>query len=268
MNGPDTRTLLIGSTDYPAWRAAFARAVMGVGPVPQLPAVMPLWELLDEARETVGTNAVHVPAGRAKTTPKSIVLADLDRMLTLGGNTLTRWARLCIEERASEGITDLAPDDTDEAKCAWMASRLDWVDGKLWADELHTDIRGLHGHLRAICQVRPEYRPRCRKCADTVIPVDGVSGERTTWELSAFGACLGCGQTYPKGPALDVLGQLQEFTLAELAPRVRVAEWTLRDWAKRALLRPVGKVGNARTYRLDDAMRIAERTRTRGSGVG
>lgn len=25
MNGPDTRTLLVGSTDYPAWRTAYER---------------------------------------------------------------------------------------------------------------------------------------------------------------------------------------------------------------------------------------------------
>ena len=39
---PDVKALLVGSDDYPAWRTAYVRAVMGVGPVPQLPAVLPL----------------------------------------------------------------------------------------------------------------------------------------------------------------------------------------------------------------------------------
>ena len=222
MNGPDTRTLLIGSTDYPAWRAAFARAVMGVGPVPQLPAVMPLWELLDEARETVGTNAVHVPAGRAKPTPKSVVLADLDRMLALDGNTLTTWVRLCMEERAAEGITDLAPDDTDEAKCAWLASRLDWVDGQRWADELHTEIRGLHGRLRGICQVTAPSPWPCltEGCQGRMAIVDGAlecdNGHRHSG-LSRW-------RHHPSMPAADV------------AQRLNVPVATIRQWRARRLI--------------------------------
>lgn len=148
---PDVKALLVGSDDYPAWRTAYVRAVMGVGPVPQLPAVLPLWELLDEARETVGTKPLHQPSANPRPTPKSVTLGQLDQAIPEAEHELTTWVLLCMEERAAEGITDVPPEDTDEAKCVWLASRIEWVEAQPWADEFSAKIRGLHGRLRSAC---------------------------------------------------------------------------------------------------------------------
>lgn len=254
----DLRALLVGSPDYKTWRAAYIRAVMGTGPVPPNPDVWPLWELLAEARDTRGTQAISSERTGTRPTPGSVVLADLTRLETLGANTLTTWVRLCAEERAAQGITDMWPDDTDEAQSVWLASRIDWAEAQPWAEQFRLDIRSLHGQLRAICRVRPEYVPRCRKCSDVVVPRDG-DGRSAAWHEAGFGQCLGCGWTYPKGPALDALGQLQEFTIPELSERVGVPERTLRDWAERAIIKPVGKAGKARTYQLDHVMQVKDR---------
>ena len=49
-----------------------------------------------------------------------------------------------------------------------------------------------------------------------------------------------------------------EYTLRELAAKIpTIPEWTIRGWAKRGQLDPVGKQGNARTYRLTDAQALA-----------
>lgn len=227
----DTRSLLTGSDDYPEWRAAYVRAVMGAGPVPQLPAVLPLWELLDEARETVGTRPLSEAGAKPRPTPGSVVLADLDRLTALGGDALTTWVRTCMEERAAEGITDLAPEDTDEAKCSWIASRLDWVDSQLWADELHAEIRGLHGRLRAICVIHTRPVWTCGICGD--IADEQPGGE---WMLCRSGHQV---------PGRAVMRRdiaKQRLTSRQLRDVYGIAPGTLRRWKHEGWVKPAGRI--------------------------
>ena len=86
--------------------------------------------------------------------------------------------------------------------------------------------------------IRPEYRPSCRKCGSTVIPVD-ADRKLTSWEAAAFGACTGCEWTYPTGPALIALGQTQPpLPLSDIAGIVGIPVKTLHRWFTDGLITP------------------------------
>lgn len=246
--------------------------------------------LADEAFASWGTSPITGDRGtrrnygvRTAGEMPDYVLADLDRMLTLSGandhdglGVLSTWTRAIRDEMAeagwpahgerpswyivdSQGLAHHAGEI--DTTCDWVIRALDWCRGRGWEAELRDDIRRLHAALRAICRVRPEYTPRCRSCANVVILVDGT-GRRTTPEGYSYGFCTGCAKTYPKGPAMDALGQLQEFTLAEIADRVHVPVKTLHRWHKHKLLQPTSAGrGRDRLFRLDDVMRLVEKRR-------
>lgn len=227
-------------------------------------------ELAREARDTWGTQPISNPGDMRHHVPGSIVLADLDRLLVLsGGNdrdglgVLSTWVRAIAVELDEEGIlVDLPADDVAEA-CDWLRARDRWIeDNPLRCDGLADDVRRLHSALRVICRVRADYTPRCRKCREQVIPINGTTRQRTDWIAAAYGFCLGCAETYPKGPALEALGRVQDFTLAEIAEEQGVNVWTLRDWAKQGLIEPTGRQGNAATYNLDVVMLLVGARRT------
>ena len=233
----DTRTLLIGSDDYPAWRAAVVRAIMGAGPVPEtLPQTMPLHELLDEAEATAGSKPITQPGLTPKPTPRSVVLADLDRLVIAGGDTLTTWVRLVAEERAAQGITDLTPDPATDALCVWLASRHDWIDTQPWADNYRRDIRQLHGHLRQLCRVAPRPIWRCTVdgCGDIADPQPG--GE---WMRCRSGHEL---------PGLAVMRRqiaARWITAKDAEAEHRIPAGTIRYWRHRGWLAPVQREGRA-----------------------
>ena len=129
-------------------------------------------------------------------------------------------------------------------------------------DELADDVRRLWGSLRHICMVRAEYTPRCRHCMDRVDLVD-ADRQPASPESFAYGLCRGCGETYPKGPALAALGTLQDFTLPELAERVNIRPKTLYDWARKEWITPStpAAVKRDRLYSLDDVLRVRDRLR-------
>lgn len=247
----DVRSMLIGSDDYPAWRAAVVRAIMGAGPVPQtLPAVMPLHELLDEAEATAGSKPITQPGLTPRPTPKSVVLADLDRLVIAGGNLLTTWVRLVAEERAAEGITDLAPGPATDALCSWLASRHDWIDAQPWADEYRRDVRQLHGHLRQLCRIaapRPVWRCTVEGCGDVADPQPG--GE---WMLCRSGHEL---------PGLAAMRRdvAREWVTARQATeRYGIPAGTVRYWRHRGWIEPSGRRGHRDLWSTWDLLQVRQ----------
>lgn len=230
--------------------------------------------LADEAIATWGSNPISGERGGSARGPNvrtagempDYVLADLDRMLVLnsandhdGLGVLATWVRHIAGELDEQGLSVEMPHDGVGEVCQWLAERLPWVEANpMLTEDIHDDIRRLWTALRVICRVRPEYTPRCRKCSDRVILVD-TTGRQTTPEEYSYGACAGCGATYPKGPAMDALGQLQEFTLNELSARVHVPLKTLHRWHQQKLFNPTETSRRRdRTFKLDDVMRVVE----------
>lgn len=171
----DPLETLIGSPDYPAWRAAIVRAQMGDGPVPGLPRVLPIHELADEASDTRGTRPVSDDGARRAQAPGSRTLADLDRILCLDHSVqkLWTWAERIRSERHADGVEEAAPSPDLEAISEWLARRHDWAARQPWAANYHADLIALHGELRHICRVRSERPWPCLTdgCRETMRPV-------------------------------------------------------------------------------------------------
>ena len=225
-------------------------------------------DLAAEAWATRGTRAITGETAGARTVPGSRCLADLDRLVALdpdhadGLGVLSTWVRAVSDEMTEAGWAHDWPADTVKAACAWLKAALPWCEGRGFEDELADDVRRLWGSLRHICMVRAEYSPRCRHCMDHVDLVD-ADRRPATPESFAYGLCRGCGETYPKGPALSALGQLQDFTLAELSGRVKVALGTLHDWSRKGWITPTTEavVKRDRLYSLDGVLRVRDRLR-------
>ena len=228
-------------------------------------------DLALEAWLTWGTSPISDEGKRGGRGPRiaagavmpDYTLADLDRLVALSGDNnhdglgvLSSWVRSIHGNRDEQGHADDWPADSAASACSWLAERLDWISLHPWLTEgLHDDLRRLHSTLRVVCKVRPEYAPHCRRCNDVVHLLDG-DGQRAAPETFAYGSCAGCGETYPKGPAMDALGRLQDFTLAELADRVKVPLSTLHRWHKEGLIKPTGKSPAGKTFRVGDVMSV------------
>ncbi len=242
-------------------------------------------DLAREALDTWGTNPISDDTKHGSPGPRvatgavmpDYTLADLDRIVALHGGTdseglgaLATWVRhvrdemdeswwpIPDERTGTWWVVDSKGNTTHHEGliailCDWLTRSLDFCQGRGWEDEMHGDLRRLHGSLRHICRIRPDYYPRCRKCDNRVHLLDG-QGRDATPETFAYGSCSGCGHTYPKGPAMDALGRIQDFTLAELADRVKVPLSTLHRWHKEGLIKPTGKSPAGKTFRVDDVM--------------
>lgn len=221
-----------------------------------------------EAWNTAGTKAVTADSAGSRTVPSSRCLADLDRLVALdpdhadGLGVLSTWVRHIAGEMDEAGHQHDWPADNVAAACGWLTGALPWCRGRGWDEELAEDVRRLWGSLRHICQVRAEYNPRCRHCMDHVDLVD-ADRKPASPEDFAYGLCRGCGETYPKGPALSALGTLQDFSLPELADRVNVRPKTLYDWALKGWITPStpAVVKRDRLYSLDDVLKVRDRLR-------
>lgn len=219
--------------------------------------------LVDEAWQTWGTQAAATDKTPTRATPGSRCLADLDRLMLLtdvGGDeglaVLHGWVRVITEETS----IDPPAHDTIDDVCHWIATHADTWATFEWADSLHDDIRRLHAALRNLCRYRPEYRPRCRTCDNHVHLVDHA-GQPATPDTFAYGRCAGCGRTYPKGPALDALGQTQEATIRDAARILQIPERTIRRWSAEGLIAPIDNDQRSRdrTYSLGAIRSTARR---------
>jgi hypothetical protein len=143
--------------------------------------------------------------------------------------TLESWTRVVWEEMRNDR-PEMADHPTVRTEASVLIEVWSWIEDRQWAEELAEDVTALTKRVRAALGHRPEYRPRCRYCRDVVKPVD-ADHTTSTWEACAFGLCSGCSATYPKGPALDALGQVQEpLPLKDVAEMTGLPLATLYRW--------------------------------------
>ena len=211
-------------------------------------------ELAHDMLASWGTRTGGESGGRRRVVG-SPSLADLDRMVATDRlrGVLLGWVRVIRDEHDEAG--DEVPDwpaDHVCAACEWLAAPLPWCDGRGWDIEMRDDIAALWSELRHITGVRDDYRPTCEKCGCRVHLEPGV------------GRCPDCGWIKLTSPELEKLAAANHATLADAAELLdlNLNLWTLRDWAKRGVIKPVGRSGNAGTYDLDDIRRAAERVAT------
>lgn len=130
--------------------------------------------------------------------------------------------------------------------CSWLRETATiWQAEDELADDVTSTIENIRRDLARLDRQRPPYRPRCRYCRDRVILVDG-SGQEASPEDFSHGYCLGCQQTYPKGPALDALGSLQDLPAHQLADLLEVPADRVRQWVKRGKLTAEGRDSRGR----------------------
>lgn len=218
-------------------------------------------DLAAEVVATAGTRPITYEGARSRRVPGSVVLADLDRMMVLDGandhdglGVLSTWVRAILDELEEAGSPLAAPEGTVEACCEWLGELVPWCRDRGFWGEFSADIARLHSALARICKRRAPYRPHCRYCTNPVQGIDPDGRTTDNWNLASYGRCSGCGMTYPKGPALQALGKLQDFTIPELANRFGIGRQAMREaitrWRARGLISPSGKQGKAKLYPL------------------
>ena len=176
--------------------------------------------------------------------------------------TLESWTRVVVEELAEP--PEMAEYATVRSECSVLLEVWGWITDQQWADELAQDVLTLHGRVRAALGIRPEYQPRCRYCRSPVRPVEAETHGRTTWEACAFGLCSGCGATYPKGAALDALGQVQDpQPLKVIAEMVGIPVKTLHRWVLDGVITPAPGPDEKRRGRLYDLAQVQAVSRIR-----
>lgn len=142
-----------------------------------------------------------------------------------------RWGEL-------PAVIELTEQATVRSECAVLIEYWSFIEDQRWAVELAEDVQRITRVVKAQLGIRPEYRPTCRKCGSTVIPVD-ADRNLTSWESAAYGACTGCDWTYPTGPALAALGQVQApMQLRDIAPVIGIPVKTLHRWYEEGLISP------------------------------
>lgn len=150
--------------------------------------------------------------------------------------SLASWSRVISDEMPDAPY--LAETPTVVSEVQYLASAWDWISQQQWADELCQDVSSLAAQCRSSLGIRREYRPRCRYCRNTVVPVD-ADGQPSTWDLCAYGRCTGCEATFAPGPELATLGKVQApMTLTEVAETTGIPRATLRKWRDDEWIRP------------------------------
>jgi hypothetical protein len=169
--------------------------------------------------------------------------------------TLESWVRVLWEELPE--LLELTETPTVRGECDVLVEYWPFIEAQNWATELADDVQRIMGAVKAQLGIRPEYRPRCRKCGSNVIPVD-ADRTLTSWEACAYGACTGCEWTYPKGPALDALARVQEpMTLQAIADTIGVPLKTLHRWHTDGLIVPDGDQKRGRRFDLSAVTGVA-----------
>jgi hypothetical protein len=172
---------------------------------------------------------------------------------------LEAWVRVVWEEVPE--LLELTEVATVRSEAAVLVEYWPFIEACDWGEELAQDVIRITAEVRAALGIRPEYRPRCRWCRDVVNPVEADTHHLTTWEACAFGLCAGCGKTYPKGPALDALAQVQEpLPLTEIAGLVGVPVKTLHRWHTDGLIVPVNGKQRGRVFDLATVRAVANVT--------
>lgn len=172
--------------------------------------------------------------------------------------TLESWTRVVWEEMPRHERPEMAEVATVRTECSILIEVWDWIEEQQWAEELGEDVSRLTNQVRAGLGIRPEYKPRCRYCRNAVIPVDD-GHKLTAWETCAYGLCLGCKMTYPPGPALAALAQVQApMKLRAISDLVEVPLRTLQRWVTDGVVKPAPDSEGKRRGRLFDLAEVRE----------
>lgn len=171
--------------------------------------------------------------------------------------SLESWTRVVCEEIGPDR-PDMAEVATVRTECSVLLEVWDWIEDQQWAEELAEDVSKLTGRVRAALGIRPEYRPRCRYCRNRVKPVD-ADGNLTSWDACAYGACTGCPEKYPPGPALAALAAVQApIALKEIAEQLSMPLRTLQRLAERQVIKPAPDQHGKRRGRLFDLAEVRD----------
>jgi hypothetical protein len=176
---------------------------------------------------------------------------------------LESWVRVLWEELPE--VLELTETATVRSECMVLVEFWPFIEAQGWATELAEDVQRIMAAVKEQLGIRPEYRPRCRWCPvdpvtkkrPLVHPVEANTQALTTWEACAYGLCSRCGRTYPKGPALDALAQVQPpMPLVAISELVGVPVKTLHRWHADGLITP--EPGHNERPRLFDLAKVRE----------
>jgi hypothetical protein len=186
---------------------------------------------------------------------------------------LESWVRVLWEDLPE--LLELTEVATVRSEAAVLVEYWAFIETQQWGEELARDVSRITTEVRAALGIRPEYRPRCRWCPTDPVtkqrplvhPVEANTQALTTWEACAYGLCSRCGRTYPKGPALDALAQVQEpLPLTEIAGLVGVPVKTLHRWHADGLIAPVNGKLRGKTFDLAAVRAVANAKFSRKAG--
>jgi hypothetical protein len=175
---------------------------------------------------------------------------------------LESWVRVLWEDLPE--ILELTEVATVRSEASVLVEFWPFIETQQWADELAKDVSRAAEAVRRALGIRPDYQPKCRKCKSTVVPVEAETHRLTTWEACAYGACTGCDWTYPKGPALDALAQVQPgMTLAAISELTGIPVKTLHRWHNDGFIKPTSGPGQrrGRTFDLAAVREVASKRR-------
>lgn len=198
-------------------------------------------------------------------TPESRVLINAAVLDLQNGVDLWCWCKLVIDEQEDLGLLERKAADgtitytpTPNARtatvpdlCAWLAGQLDWIldQHPFFPD----DLSRIYWCYRHAAGQPPERTYRCDQCG---------------WQVEQRGngswfACTGCNKTWTVATEVDRLMKAQDqvMTLGKIAKAADIPHPTLRRWAQRGLITPVGAKHGRPLYDLRDVQRAAERTR-------
>lgn len=226
-------------------------------------------DMLAEVQATYMSQPISDGTTRGKQ-PCSRPPVDLTRVDLLdpsnsydGAGIITSWAQHVWREAGETGTTWPQPPATVLEAIDWLKEHLDWCVGRGWDAAMRADIMRLHTKLRRHLRYRDPYTPHCRNCLN---PVEAITSDGTItedWNQAAYGRCTGCGWTYPKGPALQALGRLQDFTVPELAERVGVSRQAMskaiRQWSKQGLIAASNRQGGKDVYPIAKVLELRGR---------
>lgn len=170
---------------------------------------------------------------------------------------LHAWARLVREER---DLTPPAGPATVASERAVLATHLDWALAQDWCDELHADLRAIHGQLTAahgIARARPVGR------CPTLIDTGECGGPLWADDDHGHVTCGTCARTFTPAE----LRHLGEMLIGSGYVEVFRAEWftgvpapTIRRWASEGRL-DVERDGRRLLVRITDVEALRDRKR-------
>lgn len=173
--------------------------------------------------------------------------------------TLGMWVSMVSAELIDlgEDVDECCPahEHTIAGEAAWLVK---YAERALELhDDFAEDIAWMHRDLRKAVGERDPLDFYCPKCGWLIEPVDGAAWFR----------CTGCPQTWRLDAEIRRLGATQpDMSLRECARRLNRPLATLREWASRGKILPVGRRGQVFLYDLERVREYADTRLSRAVG--